>query len=647
MNATYTNLDPGRYIFRVKASNNDGVWNKDGISLIIFVTPPFWETWWFRVLLISLSLVFIYMYTYSRIRHSKRQSEILKKLVLKKTDEIVQQFADLERKNTELSRKQAENLEITEKLREADEKKLKFFANISHEFRTPLTLIVGPAENLLKDKSLNSDIQEQINLIYKNGNRLLRLMNDLLDFQKIDNDSMKVRLIHGDIVDFINDVINAFEGHAQRHHVDLNYHPEIDKYTTLFDPGKLEIILFNLISNAIKYTEEGGQIKVLFSEDKETEAVRIVVQDNGIGIDKKKIDNLFDRFYQIEAGPFSKYGTGIGLALTKELTELMDGRIEVRSSSGVGTTFTITLPLYKLEVVSGIEKFILDGNRNMLLEDDRVAQYIVDEGSKNGLHDSGNNRSEKILIVDDNADLRTYIINCLENIYTVIEANNGKEALQVAKKSMPQLIISDIMMPEMDGIEFCRQIKSDILTSHIPVILLTAKTSKESQLSGYHEGADDYLVKPFQTDLLITRIQNLIASRKKLREAFKSKLDIQPHDFAVSSVDEKFLNKALEIIEKNISDPEFGSPELVSALGLSRTFVHLKFKKLTNFSTGEFIKNVRLKRAAQLLKQKKHRISEVGYMVGFDNPKYFSKSFKIQFGSSPAQFVQEHEQEYL
>ncbi len=319
----------------------------------------------------------------------------------------------------------------------------------------------------------------------------------------------------------------------------------------------------------------------------------------------------------------------------------MNGSILVRSSSGAGTTFTITLPLFDQEIVTGNDKFVLNKEKAVTFNDERIAQYIMDEGHLKELNETINTHKDKILIVDDNDDLRSYIRSCLEDKYMLLEANNGREALSLARSKMPHLIICDIMMPGIDGLEFCRLIKSDISTSHIPVILLTAKTGVEAQLAGYHEGADEYLVKPFQKDLLMARIQNLITSRKKLREAFKSKIDIQPHDIAVTSVDEKFLNKALEIIEKNINNPDFGSPEMVSALGLSRTFVHLKFKKLTNFSTGEFIKNVRLKRAAQLLKQRKHRISEISYMVGFDNPKYFSKSFKTQFGCSPAQFIQE------
>jgi len=643
MNATYTNLDPGKYIFRVKAANNDGIWNNDGVSLTVFVKPPMWETWWFRIILIAVLVSLIYWYTSSRLKQSSRQKEILKKLVLKKTDEIVKQYADLERKNAELNRKQLENLEMSEKLREVDEIKLKFFANISHEFRTPLTLIVGPAENLIKDKNISPEIHDQINLIYKNGNRLLRLMNDLLDFQKIDNDSMKVRLLEGDMAKFIAEVVNTFSDLAIKRGIKLLYTTDKNEYKTLFDPDKIEIILYNLISNALKYTTEGGEIKVTFLDQLNHNRLQIVVEDNGIGIDKKNIENIFDRYFQIESSPNANYGSGIGLALTKELIELMDGQIAVLSVAGEGTTFTVTLPVYITGTLSANTKYSLITDQKVVFNDQRISQYIQEENGHAKLKGVNNNRLDKILIVDDNDDLRDYIHNCLKDIYTIIEARNGQEGIILAKTKVPQLIISDIMMPEMDGIEFCRRIKSDIATSHIPVILVTAKTSLESQLEGFHEGADEYLVKPFQKDLLLVRIQNLIATRKKLREAFKSKIDIEPHDIAVTSVDEKFIQKAFEIIERNIADPDFGSPQLVAELGLSRTFIHLKFKKLTNFSTGEFIKNVRLKRAGQLLKQKKHRISEVGYMVGFADPKYFSKSFKLQFGCSPAQFVTESE----
>jgi signal transduction histidine kinase/ligand-binding sensor domain-containing protein/CheY-like chemotaxis protein/AraC-like DNA-binding protein len=635
--ASYTNLLPGTYTFRVIATNHIGEWNLDGKSIIIKISPPYWKTLWFKILTSLLLVLLVYLFIWSRIRIYSKQKHILKELVLKKTTEITRQNQVLENKNQELSRQKEEIIEMTEKIKEADEKKISFFTNISHELRTPLTLILGPLENIMQENKQNPQNYEQLKVVFKNANRLYRLINNLLDFRKIDNDSMKVQLAINNIVMFVNDVVYVFEVIANKKGIDLYYSHDVDEFNLYFDFGKLEIILYNLLSNALKYTETGGKVKVNLVTN--SDSIQIQIQDNGIGINEKELNNIFNRYYQIETTSSVNKGTGIGLALTKELVELMDGNINVVSEVGKGSTFAISLPVLDLNSINK-HKFIVNENVNRTIDEQTLALYLPDDVTESIQENISNtNGAEKILIVDDNDDLRHYIKNCLKDKYTVFEARDGKEGISVAINKLPQLIISDIMMPEVSGIELCHQIKTNIVTSHIPVILLTAKTATETQIEGYQTGADDYITKPFQKELLMVRIQNLIESREKLRKVFKTKVELEPAEITVTSTDERFIMKAMEIVESNIDNPDLGAAELVNGLGMSRSVVHVKFKELTGLSTSEFIKTIRFKRACQLLKQNKHRVSEICYLVGFTDPHYFSKSFKKMYGASPAQYA--------
>ncbi len=638
--ANYTNLAPGKYIFKVKATNHRGIWNKNYKSLVITISPPYWETLWFKTLLFLGTVLLIYLFISYRIRQLRNKKNILQKLVVNKTYEVEKQNEILENKNQELSRQKEEILEMTNKIKEADERKMKFFTNISHELRTPLTLILGPADNLLKNQLLQPEIREQVLPIFKNANRLLRLINELLDFQKLDNDTLRLMLVENDIVKFLSEIVHAFDTYATNRHIDLYYIPEIQEYKTLFDPSKIEIILYNLLSNALKFTNEGGKIKVSLLLEESTQQLQIVVQDNGIGIEESKIRNIFNRYYQIEDSGYSHQGAGIGLALTKEIIDLMDGTIVVNSEINSGTAFTIKLPILTQESVKINARYNLAKEAEMKHDEQLNSQFITNVMNLNYNTEENGISHDRILVIDDNDDLRSYIRNCLKDKYTVYEASNGKEGLIMAQNKQPVLIISDIMMPEMSGLELCMQLKSNLLTSHIPVILLTAKTSEEAQIEGYKSGADDYITKPFHKDLLLARIQNLIESRQKLRKIFKSKIDFEPSDVTLTTADEKFLIKAFDIVEKNIGEMEFGASELVAELGYSRTMVHIKLKELTNSSASEFIRNIRLKRAYQILKQNKHRINEICDIVGFSDPNYFSKSFKKMYGVSPAKFAE-------
>jgi signal transduction histidine kinase/ligand-binding sensor domain-containing protein/DNA-binding NarL/FixJ family response regulator len=642
--ATYTNLDPGSYTLRIIASNNDGIWNKEGKSLKIIITPPFWKTWWFRLFALVVFAIIINVFIRFRINRYKRQKKILQKIVERKTMEISSQNKFLESVNLELSKQKEEILaqkeeilDMSIKVKEADDKKLNFFTNISHEFRTPLTLILGPARNLI-NKMKDNKMADELNIIHKNAHRLLFLVNELMDFHKIDNNQMKLQVVKTDLIKFFSDVVYTFDELAAQKEIELIFLPSVPQYDTWLDLQKMEIILYNLISNAFKFTPEGGKIKLnLYIKEEENE-LEIIVEDNGIGIEQEKIKYIFNRYYQVEALNAQYQGTGIGLAHTKELILLMEGTIEVFSKTSKGTAFIIRLPILKDERVKANGKITTFQTDSIAVSKELFAALKpVDRSAAFEERDTLGGLAE-IVVIDDNDDIRNYVRACLIEKFNVTEAVSGVEGLVLVKEKLPKLVICDVMMPKMNGFEFCKQLKSDLETSHIPVILLTAKANVESQIEGFEIGADDYVTKPFTQELLISRIENLIQGREKLRNIFRSKIELNPNEISVTSADENFLLNVLEIVEHNIDDADFGVAELVEEMGISKSVVNRKLKNLTDLSTAEFIKTTRLKRAAQLLKDKKHRISDVCYMVGFNDPHYFGKAFRSLFGVSPSQY---------
>lgn len=642
--ASYTNLKPGNYTFRLKATNHLGLWGIKEKVLKITIEPPYWQTLWFRVLLLAIIMLAIFVFISYRIKRFKQREVELKKLVAQKTQELILQNHMLEETNKELNKQKADILEMTKRMQEADERKINFFTNISHELRTPLSLILGPVEYVMKHAGDDKDSSQQLSIAHRNAKRLLHLINELLDFQKIDNQSMSVNLSESNIVKYIRDVVYAFEPVAMHNNISLYFETNVEAFTTLFDSDKVEIILYNVISNAIKYSGSGQTVYTNVVVEPHKHTIKIRIKDNGIGIATEHLNKIFDRYFRVEENSSRKVGTGIGLALTKELVILMDGNIEVRSELGKGTEFEVTLPFITNDLVKEGGKYIVRKDSIPVSHREEYIDILKDYELAEQEIDENNDSLKKILVIDDNPDIRTYVKICLRERYNVFEAENGMEGMQLAKHLMPHLIISDIMMPEVDGIALCQQLKENIATSHIPVILLTAKALQEVQIESYQTGADDFITKPFQAEVLLARIENLINSRDKLRQLFKKKLEVIPSEMTETSVDEKFMIKALEIVEKNIDNPDFGSAELVSELNMSRTVVHLKFKKLADVSTSEFIKNIRLKKACQLLKQNKHRVSDVCYMVGFTDPKYFRKSFKKLFGYAPSQYADDAEE---
>jgi signal transduction histidine kinase/DNA-binding response OmpR family regulator len=633
--AVYTNLAPGEYTFRVKAANNDGVWNEQGASIKVIIAPPFWRTWWAYTLyvLFMMGLLFgIRRYELNRMR-LKDQVKI-------------------------------KHLEA-EKLKELDAMKSRFFSNISHEFRTPLTLILGPIENMLAkitDKQSNQDLS----LMHKNATNLLRLVNQLLDLARLESGKMRLQASRGDLMQCLKSIVAAFESLARSRNVTLHFHSQVESLEAWFNREHLETVFYNLLSNAFKFTPEGGEVSVQLSVISNQLSLNqpitdhsslITVKDTGIGIPTDKLRYVFDRFYQAESastqtGAARKFeGTGIGLSLVKELVELHHGKVEITSEEGKGTEVVVRLPLGREhlqaeEIVS--EQLSVSSDQLSVGSEQGAIASATQRSSHPEIHQSSDptiqpsidpdSDEEIVLIVEDNADMRAYIRRNLENGYKVVEAQNGQEGLEKAMAMIPDMIISDVMMPVMDGYALCDRLKSDEKTSHIPVILLTARAGREDKLEGLETGADDYLTKPFDAEELQIRVKNLIALRRKLQEKFKKQMVLQPSEISITSVDEAFLKKAVAMVEEHLEDESFSPDDLAHEVGMSRAQFYRKLRALTDQPAGHFIRAIRLQRAADLLKQGFGNITEIAYKVGFSSQPYFTKCFQEYFGVSPKEY---------
>jgi signal transduction histidine kinase/DNA-binding response OmpR family regulator/streptogramin lyase len=605
----YTNLNPGEYTFRVKGSNNDGVWNEEGTFLKIIIAHPWWATWWayilygvFAVLLFSTSTRF-YL-NRQRLRHQ----------------------LELEH-------------EHAEKLLEVDQMKSRFFANISHEFRTPLTLILGPSESIIKETP-KEEIKKKAGTIKKNASRLLSLINQLMDLSKLEAGRLKLEASSGNIVKFVKGVAMLFESLAERKDIILKVKSTNNEIEAYFDKEKMEKILTNLFSNAFKFTPVGGKITVVISEN-EMNSVIIKIKDTGIGISEKEIPRLFDRFYQVDSSQTRvQQGTGIGLSLTKELVELHNGTISVESREEEWTEVTVTLPLGKEHLLP--EEIVEAGDSTLeskiLVEDEDT---ITSSSFEKSLPEDFDKDKTIILVVEDNTDVREYIKESLGEDYQVEEAANGEQGLRKAENIIPDLIISDIMMPKMDGNELSRILKNDEKTSHIPIILLTAKTEQDSKIEGLATGADDYLVKPFDTEELQIRIKNIIENRRKLQKKFREGefVSARGKEKKLSRIDERFMNKIMEVIQQHISEEDFSIEVFGNEVGMSRSQLHRKLKALSGKSASRYIRSVRLARAKKMIDDQNGNISEIAYSVGFSSPAYFTKCFKDEYGYPPSDLV--------
>lgn len=554
---------------------------------------------------------------------------IIAALVVSRQRLKIKQSNQLVEINEQLTRQSKQLEEQTEKLREMDKVKSAFFANISHEFRTPLTLILNSLTDRIETVKLNGnpDDLQQYELMHRNARRLLNLINQLLDLSKLDAKEMKLNPENIDLGKLLNVIHASFSSLAASKNISFNISLPTEKVICRTDVDKFEKIFYNLLSNAFKFTPRGGTVNFNASllNDPEGRKIKVTVADSGPGIAPDQVTQVFNRFYQGKQYFSDEQGTGIGLALTKELVELQGGRISVESSEGAGASFIVVLPLND---ATGEEIF----REKKII----VNEFAAEEAIKTTQDEiSADSDKPNVLIVEDNEDLRHYLKRSLGEHYVVLESEDGIKGVQKAIATIPDLIVSDWMMPGMDGITLCQKLKTDERTSHIPIILLTAMASDNARLQGLETGADDYLTKPFDNRELIVRIKNLIENRRQMRERFSREMLLGPKKIPVTSMDEKFLEKVMEAVETNMGDPDFNMEKFGQQVALSRMQLHRKLKALTNQSPGDFLRSMRLKRAKGLLESRAGNVSEVAYEVGFNNLSYFSKCYKEEFGILP------------
>ncbi|MCW3804774.1 hybrid sensor histidine kinase/response regulator transcription factor [Plebeiibacterium marinum] len=553
---------------------------------------------------------------------------------------------NLERQKEAISKQNIELKRVSEQLDEATKAKLKFFTNISHEFRTPLTLLLGPVFDMENDADLNEKNKWRLNLIHKNAKRLLKLINQLMDFRKIEMEKMGLLASEYDLVEFLQSIKNDFISLASNKNINLSFNTNVENIPVWFDKGHMDKVFFNLLSNALKFTDQEGTIKIHLSQvtytfgDKEKECAKIIVEDNGRGISKEHLNRIFDRFYQIEQSENRLEGTGIGLSLTKGLIEIHKGAIEVWSEKGKGTRFSIFLQL-------GNEHFEPDEINQSQTEKGLMDDLIKTETDLaiNGSYSEKKVVNENInkpvlLLVEDNEELRNYIKQSLIQNYIIVEAGNGKDALDLIDENELDLIITDVMMPEMDGLEFTQIIKSKIETCHIPVIMLTAKSSEEQVIEGIEQGADDYITKPFSANYLYAKIHQLIENKNNIRKYFKELGANMPRK-GLSKLDNRFIKNIDSLILENLNNEQFGVEFLGEKIGMSRVQLYRKIKQMTELSPNDYIKSIRLKKAIKLMTEENLTISEASFKTGFSTPSYFSKCFKDIYKQTPREYLNE------
>ena len=599
--ATYTNLDPGKYVFKVKASNNDGIWNPVPATLSIRVKSPWWVTWWaLTCYIFILSLIFYFI-----LRFIRKQA--------------------FEQEQIRAERIQNQNLQ------DLQDRKLQFFTNISHEIRTPLSLIITPLEEIMGYKGLGEEVKKKIHYAAENSKFLLKLVNQLLDFRKLDNSKMDLNLSEVSINQLLIQIIDLHRLRAEEKNIELVFEPLPADDLFFVDPDKIEKIIHNLLSNAVKFSYTGSLVFVRAFENKTTGKLVVEVIDHGPGLDEDQIPLIFERFYQ-EKSAINKGGTGIGLALCKELAGIHRGTLEVESNKGEGSCFRLVLPA-RYDYYKGMEKVFFE-SRKEKLEMPEPSNDTIDLAGKKI---PAKNFRYSMIIVEDDPQIRSYLFDEFSKIYKTYLAENGKEALNLIVKNQPDIIVSDILMPEMDGLELCTRIKANLETSHIPFVVLTAKVEIEHQIDGLETGADAYVPKPFNMRYLKALIKNILEKRSNMFKAFSQKSIIIPSEFSTNKVDEEFLHKVIQYIESNIEHSELSVDMLAQNMNLSRSQVYRKIKALTNLTANEFIRQIRLKKSLKLLSEGNMNISEIAYSVGFSSQSYFTRSFKEYYGKSPSE----------
>ena len=620
----YTGLPEGDYTFRVRSQNVYGTLGGED-QFAFSVLPPWYRTMWAQLLYLLFAVGVVAAIVQWRVHRLQKRTEELEEMVASRTVTIREQ---------------------AEKLKELDTVKSRFFANISHEFRTPLTLILGPLEDRLAATEKEQD-RSEFGMMRKSARRLLQLINQLLDLSRLESGRLILQAERGDFQAFLRGLVMSFASLAEQKGVRLQYDDQVaagkldDFY---FDRDKFEKIIVNLVSNACKFTPAGGTVKITVSIGT-ADQLYITVKDTGPGIAEKDLPHIFDRFYQADSTHGAVYGgSGIGLALTKELVTLHHGRISVNSKPGEGTAFSLEFPIGKEHFKEGEfsdEITVHESSEEPML-------YSMDADRNEDAPEPGasetaasSDDADIVLVVDDHPDVRRYVVDQLKDRFTIVEADNGRSGLEKASETVPDLIISDVMMPEMDGYEFCKELKTNEKTSHIPVILLTAKAGEDDKLEGLETGADAYLVKPFNARELLTRVQKLIESRRKMREIFRREGMLKPRERQFTSVEETFLQKLMDAIEAHLADEDFGVEELSKKLFMSRRQLQRKIRALADQTPRELINSIRLERARQMLAQRAGTVSDVAYAVGFTNLSYFSKRYREEFGVSPSEALKE------
>ncbi|HXB42916.1 MAG TPA: substrate-binding domain-containing protein [Puia sp.] len=541
----------------------------------------------------------------------------------------------LESQKEEIADQRNQLIELVAKVKEANNAKFNFFTNISHELRTPLTLIMGPLEDALSSSKLHFTIKNNLDFIHRNAVRLLRLINQLMDFRKIEENKMSLKASENNLTDFVADISNAFRDIARKKSISFNFTSRVKDLNLWFDITMLDKVLFNLLSNAFKFTGESGTINILIDKSADGQMAQITIEDSGIGMSSEDVQHAFDLFYQGHSGTFK--GTGLGLSLSKELINLHKGSIQVQSEKGKGTTFEVSLPIGKSHLQA--EEIISD--RPALIntyEDIKIyttdMEPIVLEKEQTAL----SSKEQSILIIEDHSDLRTFLLKRLGGSYEIHEAENGEKGISVALDIVPDLIISDIILPGQNGIQITEILKQDIRTSHIPIVLLTAKGSIEEQIKGIKSKADAFIVKPFNLEYLEETIKNLLKNRTVLREHYTSELPTETRSNSSSKIDRKFINAFTSIVENNLSNENFSVDDICKEIGISRVQLYRKVKALIGYNVNDYILNVRLQKAKFLLVDLQYSISEVAFKVGFSSQAYFATVFKSKFSVTPSEY---------
>lgn len=605
--AVYRNLSQGSYRFKLKARSPDGVWS-DTVITSFRVLPPWWFTWWaflFYFIGFMLILSLIRRYEMSRMRFRDQLK--------------IEKFT-------------------SDSLRNLDQMKSQFYANISHEFRTPLTLILGQIENVMSSDIDNKE-KGKLQVANRNARSLLKLINELLDLSKLEAGGMALNAENQNIVSFLKNIFFSFESHAAQKKIRLTFTSETDDIKVLFDTDKMEKVFYNLLSNAFKFTEENGDIHIVI-DIANAHLIEISVRDTGCGIPGDQLRHVFDRFYQVDDSNTREHeGTGIGLALAKELVLLHKGTIKVNSRLGVGTRFTVTLPyIFADRSKAAVSAIISEENIQAASDSNDEASKPAEAFVQEAQQLDGDKKI--VLIVEDNKDVRAYVREQIENQYYAIEAVEGEQGLSIAREIVPDLIITDLMMPKMDGYQFCDAIRKDEKTSHIPVVMLTARGGLDDKIEGLGAGVDAYLTKPFSAKELMATVKNLLQQRIQLKKRFSKSSNIKPAEVSVVSADQVFLEKVIQTIEANFGDEQFSVERLAQTVNMSVTQLNRKLNALIDQPPGQMIRAFRLQRAADLLKQKAGSVSEISYQVGFTDNAYFSRAFKKQFGCSPSEFAE-------